>query len=98
MTEQTDRRLIADAAFNVLSEVGEPLQLNEILTRIQSSGLATIAGQTPQLIISRVMSRDECFERRGTGNQWSVRKELGDIDIPTTREVLVAVTKSIAPS
>lgn len=68
-----ERRAIADAAQAVLARAGGPLELGEILARLAEVGLAELGGQTPQLTLSGVLSRDDRFERRGTGNRWALR-------------------------
>lgn len=72
--EEAARRAIADAAYSVLARTDGPLNLSEILSRIQAEGLATVDGQTPQLALSAALSHDGRFERRGTSNQWALRE------------------------
>ncbi|NTU80214.1 MAG: AAA domain-containing protein [Chloroflexales bacterium] len=71
-TDETQRKAIADAAYTVLSREDGPLQLGEILARVQAEGLAAVGVQTPQLVLSGTLSRDGRFERRGTSNEWSL--------------------------
>lgn len=79
----------ADAAYLVLSRAGGgPLQLSELLARIQAEGLAEFRGQTPQLSLSSTLLRDERFHNLGK-NTW-VLASVEDTDNLESEDAVIA--------
>ena len=74
-TERLDGKVSGlTAAYIVLKDAGEPLNIRQIMERINERGLANLAGKTPGSTVSAAMQRecknkqsDSRFEKTGKG-------------------------------
>ena len=74
-TERPDGKISGlQAAYIVLKDAAEPLNIRQIMERINERGLAKLAGKTPSATVSAAMQRemqnkqsDSRFEKAGKG-------------------------------
>ena len=70
---------VADAAYQLINEVGQPLYYKDIAERLMDTGVA-IPGRDPQANLLSYIVRDHRFQRTGRGTyallEWGLRPKL----------------------